>query len=199
MFIALISLWFNRSLQSDLQLAHIARQIHPLKVHGPTAVKCDRRCTRDLVSARRYRRATRRYWYLRDEARVPFSRTMSVRLARSVWRSRRKPREGRRKAHCYFHGSSLILPAPSWDMPPTGTTKRVSSPSWCRAHARSLARCQWWKWKEDISSSSSVLHRFASVRWACNTTGVNITIERKTLNIQFIISFLDLCMRNDIS
>ncbi|KYM85391.1 hypothetical protein ALC53_04634 [Atta colombica] len=51
--------------------------------------------------------------------------------------------EGGRKAHCYFHGSSLILPVPSWDTPPIldpTNRNRVSNPSRSRARARSLAR-----------------------------------------------------------
>jgi len=49
-------------------------------MHRPTAAKCDRPRTRDLVFVRRHWRTTRRYWYLWNEPQAPFSRMVSVRF-----------------------------------------------------------------------------------------------------------------------
>lgn len=187
LLLGLIPQWFSRDFQSgESQGAHIARQVHPFEMHGSTAAKRDRRCTRDLVSVRRHWRTTRRYWYLRDEARAPFSRTMSVRLVRFIWRSRRKLSEGGRKAHCYFHGSSLILPAPSWDIPPTDVGLHQPEPRFQSFATPGPCKIPGWSGGGERKTfpRRPSLHRcrFASVRWACNAVDVNITVERGTLN-----------------
>jgi len=182
----LVSQWLSQDFHSeDPQLVHIAHQIHPLKMHGATAAKCC--CTRDLVSVRHWR-TTRRYWYLRDEARIPFSRTISIRLAQSIWRSRHKPTkvEGRRTvtfmgrlSYCqHLRGTRHRY----WT-PPTGTAfpilreaEPVQDP-WRGIVVEVKGR--------HFLAGRGCLRRcrFASARWACNALGVNIIVERGTLNI----------------